>query len=77
MRDPNRIPEVLATLAAYWLQFPDMRLGQIVSNSSIIRNGNADPFYLEDDDLIVVLNDLIANSKGAKSHDSSNINTER
>ena len=72
MRNPNRIPEVLALLGAYCLRHPDFRLGQIVGNASMMHNGNPDPFYLEDDDLIVVLNDLIANSKGAESHDNGN-----
>ena len=32
MRDPARIPKVLAALHAFWEKNPDLRLGQIISN---------------------------------------------
>jgi len=31
-RRPERIPELLSALAAYWRQEPHLRLGQIVDN---------------------------------------------
>lgn len=31
-RRPERIDEVLTALAAYWHQYPDYRLGQIIDN---------------------------------------------
>jgi hypothetical protein len=34
MRDPARIPKVLAALQAYWDKHPDLRLGQIIVNLS-------------------------------------------
>lgn len=50
MRDPKRINKVLELLRTYWLSHPDLRLGQIVSNASGIRQLD-DPFYMEDDQL--------------------------
>lgn len=32
MRDPNRIPIMLRELGEYWIQNPDLRLGQLVHN---------------------------------------------
>jgi hypothetical protein len=32
MRDPNRIPRVIALLTEYWTRYPDLRLGQIIMN---------------------------------------------
>lgn len=42
MRDPNRIPVIIAALGELWQKNPDLRLGQIISNASI-------QFYTEDD----------------------------
>lgn len=44
MRDPKRIPKVLARIQAFWEKNPDLRLGQLVSNLA----GNEDVFYVED-----------------------------
>lgn len=38
MRDPNRIPEVLKALSAYWYQHPDLRLGQLLGNFNVSYN---------------------------------------
>lgn len=77
MRDPKRFDEVLESLKEYWEYYPDFRLGQLLCALSYYSYGNADPFYLEDDKLLVLLNDLIAERKGAESHDnSSNFNTD-
>lgn len=32
MRDPNRIPQVLANIEKIWQVYPDMRLGQLIAN---------------------------------------------
>jgi hypothetical protein len=32
MRDPNRIPRIIALLTEYWQRAPDLRLGQIIMN---------------------------------------------
>lgn len=77
MRDPKRIGEVLETLKEYWELNPDFRLGQLLCYMSFLAHEDVDPFYLEDDKLLVILNDLIAKRKGAESHDnSSNFNTD-
>jgi uncharacterized protein YihD (DUF1040 family) len=56
MRDPARIDRLLDALRRYWMQHPDLRLGQIVCNAS----GEVDPFYLEDEVLIDVLEGEVA-----------------
>ena len=58
MRNPARIPEVLRMIQALWIVLPDLRLGQLIEKIAreaaardLSRTG-ADPFYLEDDDLL-------------------------
>ena len=51
MRDPNRIPEVLATLQQAWKKFPDWKLGQLIENLKRYI-GVDDLFYIEDDELV-------------------------
>lgn len=66
MRDPNRIPEVLTALGQYWMENPDLRLGQIINNAhwkwgqqnekSKLEGWNGDDvFYFEDDDFLEIL----------------------
>lgn len=57
MRDPKRIPEILAELETYWTTpgNEDMRLGQIVESISLTERLSSDPFYLEDDTLLAAL----------------------
>lgn len=55
MRDPNRIPEVLAALGLYWMNHPDLRLGQIVVNACggpMTMAEDVDVFNVEDDVLL-------------------------
>lgn len=50
MRDPKRIPRILAKLQAAWLSNPDQRLGQLLVN--VNRDVDTDPsmlFHVEDD----------------------------
>lgn len=47
MRDPNRMSPLLQELAVYWMRYPDLRLGQLVSNFA-----TGDVFYMEDDVLL-------------------------
>lgn len=47
MRDPKRIPKLLAAIQAYWEKNPDLRLGQLVRNLA----GDEDVFYVEDSKL--------------------------
>lgn len=49
MRDPQRIPEVLAKLGLYWQKHPDLRLGQILGNFDI-------DYSTEDEVLVEALN---------------------
>jgi len=49
MRDPERIPKVMAGLQELWEQLPDLRLGQLLT----ILCGNADTFHIEDDELSI------------------------
>jgi uncharacterized protein YihD (DUF1040 family) len=43
MRDPKRIPAILARLQAVWEQYPDLRLMQLIGN--VLPD---DPYYVED-----------------------------
>jgi len=54
MRDPKRIPVLLAKIQAFWEKNPDLRLGQLVSNLA----GNEDVFYVEDYNLEKTLEQL-------------------
>lgn len=47
MRDPARIPRIVAKLGALWASQPDTRLGQLVMNHMV--HPQADPFQLEDE----------------------------
>jgi uncharacterized protein YihD (DUF1040 family) len=51
MRDPSRIPEVLATLRRIWLKSPDLRLHQLIGNVT----PESDPYHVEDDVLLARL----------------------
>lgn len=51
MRDPNRIPEILAILQQGWEKVPDWRLGQLIENLKRYI-GVDDLFYIEDDKMI-------------------------
>lgn len=61
MRDPKRIPEILAELETYWTTpgHEDMRLGQIVVNfffdTDPTSHNKSGPFYFEDDALLAAL----------------------
>ncbi len=51
MRDPKRIPKILKAIEKVWEKYPDMRLGQLITN--VIEEEHL--FYIEDDSLIKVL----------------------
>lgn len=51
MRDPKRIVPLLAMLGEYWIDNPDLRLGQIIVNMSL-QDGKAMTFHMEDDVLL-------------------------
>lgn len=54
MRNPNRIDEFCATLAALWHKVPDWRFGQLMCNmlGEISAELQIDPFYIEDPSLL-------------------------
>ncbi len=55
MRNPDRIDTVIEAVKREWKQVPDWRLGQLLVNISRAA-GWMDPFYLEDDVLLKVIN---------------------
>lgn len=61
MRDPARIPLILAKLEKAWLAAPDLRLGQLIDN--ILHRANCDhPFYIEDDKMEAAIDDWLKKS---------------
>lgn len=53
MRDVKRIPEVLDKIKKIWLNYPDLRLCQLLEN---VKPKNLyDMYYIEDEDLIKLL----------------------
>ncbi len=56
-RKPERIPKVIETLRKVWFQYPDLRLGQLLIN--VVPNGK-DLFYIEEDELVELLNKYAA-----------------
>lgn len=50
MRNPERIPKVLALLQEGWEKVPDWRFGQLIENFKRYV-GVSDLFYIEDDKL--------------------------
>lgn len=60
MRDPNKIKSIMEEIEEYWVQHPALRLGQIIANCVRAYDGrlNCDPFYIEDEALIVGLHNL-------------------
>ena len=56
MRDPNRIPTVLAALNDIWQKVPDWRFGQLMSN--FYAYAEKDLFYTEDEQYIKLIKDF-------------------
>lgn len=59
MRDKDRIPVMLDELRKLWEKYPDLRLGQLITN--VINNPTL--YYIEDAELIRTLNDFYDNLK--------------
>ncbi len=61
MRDPNRIADVLNEIGKYWMKYPDLRMGQLISNMNSMHRSktgvsqNNDVHSLEDADLLAIL----------------------
>ena len=67
MRDPKRIHEIVKLFECFWHSVPDWRFGQLLSNLSGIlfeKNGNRDPFFLEDDKAKELLCQLLQDMSG-------------
>lgn len=47
MRDFNRIDEILTDIRALWINYPDMRLGQLLENFVF----NKDTMFYQEDDV--------------------------
>jgi uncharacterized protein YihD (DUF1040 family) len=62
MRDPNRIAHLLVLLGRYWKLNSDLRFAQIIE---ILKSklGTDDMFYIEDDDLIKLMERMVDNDK--------------
>lgn len=56
-RSPHRIAPTLAAIEQLWRKYPDMRLGQLITNLAAVQQ-RPDPFYIEDD-LLRSLSDLV------------------
>lgn len=63
MRDPDRMPRIVAKLERAWKLVPDWRLGQLISN--LQGPGTFDAFYIEDNDWEEALDAFIAKQNGA------------
>jgi hypothetical protein len=59
MRDPARIPVMMARLQTAWELTPDLRLGQLIGNA-----WSSDPYFVEDDEFVSVIEDLASRIKG-------------
>jgi hypothetical protein len=53
MRDPDRIPRLLAAVEAYWRRFPDLRLGQLMAIMAVVASKSI--FSIEDEQMLAVL----------------------
>lgn len=60
MRNPERIPIVIKAIEEIWLARPDLRLWQIIEmiDNQYRRLYKADPFYVEDDKWLRVIESL-------------------
>ena len=58
MRDVNRIYDILVKFQDLWEQYPDQRVGQIISNYLV--NDKENIFYIEDDELSQRLTDQLS-----------------
>ena len=52
MREPSRIPEVMARIQKLWEQHPDLRLGQLLLN---IHYPATAIYFMEDDEIVTQL----------------------
>ena len=65
MRNPERIRPLCERLADAWKKLPDLRLGQLLVDSL----GGKDPFYIEDEDLIRMLERFVWETRKGKTEE--------
>lgn len=58
MRDKNRIKPLLEKIEKYWLQNPDLRLGQLISNLNY--PNSTDIYFIEDNVLEYCLDEMLS-----------------
>lgn len=61
MRDINRIDPMLKEIGELWKKHPDLRLGQLICNTSVY-DDTGDIFYWEDEDLMRCVRKSLENS---------------
>jgi uncharacterized protein YihD (DUF1040 family) len=61
MRDPNRIGDVLQAVEKIWRRYPDMRLGQLISNLADWSEQSV--WDIEEDDLVAEIERHIDNNE--------------
>lgn len=66
MRNPERIIPLCERLAEAWEKLPDLRLGQLLVDSL----GGKDPFYIEDEDLIRMLERFVRENTDSRQERS-------
>lgn len=63
MRSPDRIERIMNKLQLLWFMHPDLRLGQLVLNLTPWDKHPRDPFYVEDDEWEVSLDEQLTKEK--------------
>ena len=58
MRDINRIEKVLTKIREIWYKNPDLRLMQLLLNTNVNTNDNPFMYYVEDEHLIEMLDNM-------------------
>jgi len=61
MRNPSRIPKNWAKIARFHSEYPDWRMGQFLMN--LLNEFKEDPFFLEDDEFIEKVEEVIKSWK--------------
>lgn len=75
MRDPERLLDIIDKIYVIWDANPDWRFGQLLRNVGYLeqepyryRSVVLDPFYVEDDRLIELLDKYIKESEAPDAH---------
>lgn len=70
MKDSARIQKIISLLEKYWKANPELRLCQIISNISRNTRFSVDRFYLEDEELGMLLEEEISKLGNLNASDS-------